>query len=102
MFARIFKPAKTAMQSGKANTAQWVLEFEAETARRLDPLMGWAGVDETTSGQVRLNFDTREEAVGYAKANGLPYRVDEDRKHAVKPKAYSDNFSFRRRTPWTH
>ena len=102
MFARIFRPAKTAMQSGKAGTAHWVLEFEAATARRLDPLMGWSGVDETTSGQVRLRFDSREEAVGYAKAHGLVYRVDEDRKQALRPKAYADNFSFRRRAPWTH
>ena len=102
MFARIFKPAKTAMQSGKANTAHWVLEFEAETARRLDPLMGWSGVDETASGQVRLEFDSRDAAVSYAEARGLPYRVDEDRKSQARPKAYADNFSFHRRKPWTH
>ena len=56
MFARIYRPAKTAMQSGKAKTADWVLEFEAEAARRLDPLMGWTGAEETTPGQVRLKF----------------------------------------------
>ncbi len=54
MFARIFKPAKTAMQSGRAKTSRWVLEFEAEAARRIDPLMGWTSADETTPGQVRL------------------------------------------------
>ena len=102
MFARIFRPAKTAMQSGKATTRQWVLEFEAEAARRLDPLMGWTSADETTPGQVRLRFDSCEEAVAYAEKHSLPYRVDEDHKPALKPKAYSDNFAYRRRAPWTH
>ena len=102
MFARIFKPAKTAMQSGKAQTAHWVLEFEAEAARRIDPLMGWTSADETTPGQVRLSFETQGEAVAYAEKHGLPYRVDEERTPSLQPKAYADNFSFKRRTPWTH
>ncbi|MAW82386.1 MAG: ETC complex I subunit [Parvularcula sp.] len=102
MFARIYKPSKTAMQSGKAKTARWVLEFEAETARRLDPLMGWTSGDEMTSGQVRINFDTREEAVAYAERCGLPFRLDPEHQPKAQPKAYSDNFSFRRRKPWTH
>ena len=102
MFARIYKPAKTAMQSGKAKTARWVLEFEAETARRIDPLMGWTSGDEITSGQVRLNFDSQEEAVAYAERHGLPFRLDPEHQPMPQPKAYSDNFSFRRRKPWTH
>ncbi|WP_411818143.1 ETC complex I subunit [Hyphococcus sp. DH-69] len=102
MFARIFKPAKTAMQSGKAKTSQWVLEFEAETARRIDPLMGWTSADETASGQVRLKFDTQEEAIAYAERNKLPFRIDAPREHTPNPKAYSDNFAFQRRKPWTH
>jgi ETC complex I subunit-like protein len=102
MFARIYKPAKTAMQSGKAKTADWVLEFEAEAARRLDPLMGWAGVEETTPGQVKLTFDSQDAAAAYAEKVGVPYRIDEEHRPAVRPKAYSDNFAFRRRKPWTH
>ncbi len=102
MFARIYKPAKNAMQSGRANTARWVLEFEAEAARRVDPLMGWTSADETTSGQVRLDFDSQEEAVAYATRHGLPFRIDPDHQPSPQPKAYSDNFSFRRRKPWTH
>ncbi|MFC2953120.1 ETC complex I subunit [Marinicaulis aureus] len=102
MFARIYKPSKTAMQSGKAKTDRWLLEFEAETARRVDPLMGWTSVDETASGQVRLTFDTREEAVSYAERHGLPFRLDPEHEPKAQPKAYSDNFSFRRRKPWTH
>ena len=102
MFARIYRPAKTAMQSGKAKTADWVLEFEAEAARRLDPLMGWAGAEETTPGQVRLKFESREKAAAYAEKIGVPYRIDEEHRPEFKPKAYSDNFAFRRRKPWTH
>ena len=102
MFARIYKPAKSAMQSGKAKTENWVLEFEAETARRIDPLMGWTSADETTSGQVRLSFGTQEEAVAYAEKHGLAHRVEDDRGRQMHPKAYSDNFAFHRRKPWTH
>ena len=102
MFARIYKPAKTAMQSGKANTARWVLEFEPDMARRVDPLMGWTSGDETTSGQVRIPFETEAEAVAYAERHGLPFRLEAPHQAAPQPKAYSDNFSFRRRKPWTH
>ena len=76
MSARIFSPAKTAMQSGKAKTGNWVLEFEPEKPRKIDPLMGY-----TTSGdmksQIRLIFETKEEAVAYAEKNGLAFRVQE-------------------------
>jgi len=102
MFARIYKPAKTAMQSGRANTKSWQLEFDAETARRIDPLMGWTGAADMTASQVRLSFDMLDEAKAYAEKNAIPYRVDE-RSDAIKhAKAYSDNFAFKRRKPWTH
>ncbi|MFQ5562857.1 MAG: ETC complex I subunit [Parvularculaceae bacterium] len=102
MFARIFRPSKTAMQSGKAKSARWVLEFEAEAARRIDPLMGWTSADETTPGQVRLYFDTKDEAVAYAERRNIPFQVKEAPETAPVFKAYSDNFAYRRRTPWTH
>ncbi|MHA7873560.1 MAG: ETC complex I subunit [Hyphococcus sp.] len=102
MFARIYRPAKTAMQSGKAKTADWVLEFEADAARRLDPLMGWAGSVETTSSQVRLKFDSQEDAAAYAEKLGVPYRIDEEHAATPQPKAYADNFAYRRRKQWTH
>jgi hypothetical protein len=89
--ARIYRPAKTAMQSGRANTHYWVLEFEPATVRRADPLMGWIGSDDTL-GQVRLRFEGRDEAVKYAEGNGLDYRVDEPRSRHVKVKNYADNF----------
>ena len=102
MFARIFKPAKTAMQSGKAKTVNWFVEFEAEAARRIDPLMGWTSADETTPGQVRLSFASLDEAVAYAQKHGIAYRVEKEHERTMHPKAYSDNFSFQRRKPWTH
>ncbi|MEZ5922123.1 MAG: ETC complex I subunit [Parvularculaceae bacterium] len=102
MFARIFKPAKTAMQSGRAKSARWVLEFEAEAAQRIDPLMGWTSGEDTRAGQVRLTFDTLEAASKYAESRNIPYRIVEP--HSADPviKAYSDNFAFHRRKPWTH
>ncbi|MEZ5894628.1 MAG: ETC complex I subunit [Parvularculaceae bacterium] len=102
MFAKIFQPAKTAMQSGKAKTGRWVLEFEAEAARRIDPLMGWTSADDTTSGQVRLTFDSKQSAVAYAQGKNIPFQVIEGRDASPVAKAYSDNFTYRRRKPWTH
>jgi hypothetical protein len=102
MFARIYQPAKTAMQSGKGKTGRWRLEFEAEAARRIDPLMGWTGATDMDATQVMLEFPTREAAVAYAERRGIPYRASEERAAGLVPKAYSDNFAFRRRQPWTH
>ncbi|MFZ5616485.1 MAG: ETC complex I subunit [Pseudomonadota bacterium] len=102
MIARIYQPTKTAMQSGKAKTGSWLLEFEAEAARRIDPLMGWTSTDDTTAGQVRLLFDTKESAVAYAESRNIPYQVLAAHKASPATKAYSDNFAFRRRKPWTH
>jgi hypothetical protein len=95
MSARIYRPAKTAMQSGKANTRKWRLEFRADTARRPDPLMGWTSIDGTQS-QVRLSFDTKEQAVAYATAHGIDAKVFEPRERSLKLRAYSDNFAFKR------
>ena len=101
LLARIFQPAKTAMQSGRAKTSKWILEFEAESARRIDPLMGWtSGAD--TKGQVRLSFDSLEAAVAYAEGHSIPSQVFEKAARTPRPKAYSDNFAFNRRKPWTH
>ncbi|MBB5518695.1 ETC complex I subunit [Amphiplicatus metriothermophilus] len=102
MLARIYRPAKTAMQSGKAQTREWRLEFEAEAARRIDPLMGWTSGADTRAGQVRLSFASREEAVAYAERHAIPYVIEEPHPLAQRPKAYADNFAHRRRAPWTH
>ena len=93
--ARIFKPAKTAMQSGLARTRRWVLEYEPATARTPDPLMGWSSGEDTLN-QVRLRFDTREEARAFADKLGLDYTVAEPQAAAEKPKSYADNFRYDR------
>jgi hypothetical protein len=93
--ARIFKPARNAMQSGKAKTKDWILEFEPAAAKRADPLMGWAGSTDTT-GQVQLSFATREEAEAHARRIGLDYVVAEPHQPALKIRAYADNFRYDR------
>jgi hypothetical protein len=101
MRARIYQPPKTAMQSGRAATNRWVLEFEPTSPRRPDPLMGWIGSADTQA-QVRLHFDTREEAVAYADRNGITYDLELPQVHRPKPKAYADNFRYGRIENWTH
>ena len=90
------------MQSGRAKSKSWVLELEADTARRIDPLMGWTSGDAISSGQVKLKFDTKEEAIAYAQKHDLAYRMIAERSSSISPKSYSDNFAFQRRKPWTH
>ena len=101
MLARIFRPAKSAMQSGMAKTKDWVLEFEPNSARSTDPLMGWTSSSDM-NGQVRLQFDSQELAVAYAQAHGIPFQVIEPKERARIIKAYADNFSATRKEPWTH
>ena len=101
MLARIFIPAQTAMQSGKAKTRDWVLEFEPASARVSDPLMGWT-VSTDMNGQVRLQFDTREEAVAYAQRHGIAFEVLAPKEHRRIIRTYADNFAFGRRESWTH
>ena len=100
--ARIYRPAKTAMQSGKAKTRDWLLEFEPASARTVDPLMGWTVTTDTTSSQVRLTFATKEEAVRYAEAHGIAFQLIDPAPAKRIIKAYADNFAFGRRIPWTH
>jgi hypothetical protein len=99
--ARIFVPPKSAMQSGRGKTHGWVLEFAQAERKRIDPLMGWSGSGDT-QGQVRLHFETREQAVAYAEANALSYAVEEPAPHRIKPKSYAENFRFGRTENWTH
>ena len=93
--ARIFKPARTAMQSGKAKTRGWILEFEPSAAQIADPLMGWAGSTDTR-GQVQLAFATRAEAEAYANRVGLDAVVAAPHDAKLKLRAYSDNFRYDR------
>jgi hypothetical protein len=101
MAARIYRPAQTAMQSGPARTKQWTLEFEPAAPREIEPLMGWTSSRDMNA-QVRLTFDSKEEAVAYAERNGIPYRIQEPRPRRAVRKAYSDNFRFGRLGSWTH
>lgn len=101
MEVRIYKPAKTAMQSGRAKTKDWVLQFEPAEGASPEPLMGWSSSGDTRK-QVRLHFDTKEEAVAYAKKHGYAYTVQADHERRIKPKAYAANFAFKRMEPWTH
>jgi len=101
MRARIYQPAKNAMQSGKARTKLWVLEYEPEKPREIDPLMGWTSSSDMRQ-QVVLEFDTSEEAVAYAEKLGIPYQVFEPHRPVPKAKSYSDNFRVDRKIPWTH
>lgn len=101
MLARIYRPARNAMQSGQAKAKDWVLEFEPEEARRVDPLMGWTGSGDM-NGQVKLTFDTREEAVAYAERYRIAHQVFEPQETKRSVRAYADNFKFTRKGLWTH
>ena len=91
MTARIYQPPKNAMQSGKALTDRWILEFAPAEARRPDPLMGWTGSGDTQV-QVVLNFASREEAQAYAARHGIAARVQATPVKRLKLQAYADNF----------
>ncbi len=101
MRARIFQPPKTAMQSGWAKTHEWVLEFLPMTSRQPDALMGWSGGGDTQT-QVKLTFETRDEAIAYAQRADLVFEVELPQGRRVKPKAYADNFRYGRIENWTH
>ena len=102
MTPRIYKPSKTAMQSGLGNTKAWVLDFEPEAARTVEPLMGWTSSGDMRQ-QVRLRFASKEEAVAYCERHGIAYQLSETTPSpARRGMSYSDNFSFKRRDAWTH
>lgn len=101
MLARIYRPAKTAMQSGKSKTQEWLLAFEPASARVADPLMGWISSSDMDA-EVILRFDTKDQAVDYAQKHGLAFQVFEPNEPKRILKAYADNFAFNRKEPWTH
>ena len=101
MRARIFRPAKTAMQSGKAATKRWRLEFVPESRKTIEPLMGWTS-SRDMMGEVVLGFASSEEAVAYAERCKLTYEVVEFQERALTTRGYADNFRFGRRIPWSH
>jgi ETC complex I subunit conserved region len=103
MAARIYQPARTAMQSGTARTHDWVLEFTADHAREVDPLMGWTSSADTQA-QVKLTFDTREAAEAYARSKGWAFDVSlpKARKPNIRAGGYGENFATHRKGVWTH
>ena len=103
MRARIYQPAKTAMSSGAAKTKHWVLEFAPDSARSVDPLMGWTSSSDMQS-QVHLTFKSREAAEDYAREEGIDFVVQEPNKRKVniRPGGYGENFATGRRGAWTH
>jgi hypothetical protein len=93
--ARIFRPSKTAMQSGRGQTRKWVLEYEPATRREPDPLMGWTSAQDTLD-EVQLRFDTLEEALAFATKCGIECTVIAPHASIEKPKSYADNFRYDR------
>ena len=102
MAARIYKPARNAMQQGMA-PREWVLEYEPDKSPVIEPLMGWTSSFDTRP-QVQLRFATKEEAIAYAERTGLAYRVEEPKPNlaARRGVSYSDNFKTSRIGLWTH
>jgi hypothetical protein len=101
--ARIYRPGKSAMQSGKAKTKNWILEFEPNCAKEPDRLMGWVTSEDMMADEVRIKFASKEEATGFAERAGIPFEVKEDRPRELKPKSYADNFRPDRiQGNWSH
>jgi hypothetical protein len=101
MIARIYKPARTAMQSGTANTKEWVLDYEPDEPRTVEPLMGWTSSGDMMQ-EVHLSFDTREDAIAYCERHGIAHQVFETKPPVRQRISYSDNFAYPRREAWTH
>ena len=91
MKARIFRPTKSAMQSGRANTKHWKLEFEQDGSRYIESLMGWTGSNDMTQ-EIKLWFETKDQAVAYAEKHQILYEVEEPEERDIVPKSYAENF----------
>ena len=101
MNARIYKPARTATQSGQANSQSWAVDFEPQQPRTVEPLMGWTSSGDPRQ-QLRLRFATKEEAIAYCEKHGIAFQVFEPKQAARRTMSYSDNFAFHRKDAWTH
>src|SRR5947207_15595257 len=101
MTARIYKPARTAMQSGQAKTKDWVLDYEPEEPRVVESLMGWTSSGDMKS-QLRLSFDSKDEAIAYCERHGIAYQVSDAQEPARRGLSYAGNFAFPQRGSWTH
>jgi hypothetical protein len=101
MTARIYRPAKTAMQSGQAKTKEWALDYEPDEPSQVEPLMGWTSSSDMKQ-QVQLRFESKEEAVAYCERHGVAYQLFEPKQPARRGLSYADNFALSRRGAWTH
>lgn len=101
MVARIYRPTRNAMQSGVGKTKHWILEYEPEQARTVEPLMGYTSSGDMRS-QIKLKFDSKDDAVAYAERKGIAFQVFEPHEPTRRKIAYSDNFAFTRLGQWTH
>ena len=88
--AKIYQPVKTAMQSGKARTKFWVLEFTKSNSNK-DFVMGWTSSSNTEE-QIKLKFETQEQAIAYANENNILFDLTTHKKNRLIIKAYADNF----------
>ena len=101
MTIKIYKPSKTAMQSGYGKTKQWLAEYKSEVTTTKDTLMGWISSSDTRS-QIKLFFNTKEQAIEWAIKNNYQFYVVEPHKRKIKLKTYESNFDMNRKEPWTH
>src|SRR5262245_1342917 len=101
MAARIYQPSRNVMQSGKANSQRWVLEFTSDLPKTAEPLMGWTTSADTKE-QVRISFASKEAAIAYAEKHGIAYEVIEPSPKRQTPKSYADNFRWGKPENWTH
>ena len=101
MTARIFRQTPSVTQSGPGSDKPWRLVFDPEQPRSIDPLMGWTSSGDMKQ-QLRLRFETKDEAVAYCERNGIAYEVFETPPHKLSRMSYSDNFAYTRRGAWTH
>ena len=101
MTIKIYKPSKTAMQSGFGNTKKWLAEYISHEETIKDNLMGWNSSSDTKS-QIKVFFDTKEQAITWAKKNNYQYYVEDPKVKRLKIKSYSSNFDMTRKESWTH
>jgi len=101
MYAKIYQAEPSAMTSGRATAGVWMLEYQSSQSRTIDPLTGNTRNSDTRA-QLKLKFDSKEDAVSYAKANHLPHRVVDRPKTKRIPRSYAENFDYDRKLPWTH
>ena len=101
MTIKIYKPTKSSMQSGLGKTKLWLAEYISDSDNVKESLMGWNSSLDTKT-QIRVFFETKEQAINWAKKNNYQYFVNEPQSRKLKPKNYASNFDMNKKEPWTH